>query len=82
MSFPCSIQYSLVSIEEGAEGDLGGLFSRRDPTVQLYGGRPAAHIAVSPSIHQRFTETDSGGVRLQADLLLPVSQPGRSGKDT
>jgi len=71
-----SLQYSLFPLKEGSERHPGGLLARRDAALQLHGRRPASHVAVAPALHQRFPEADPGGVRLQTDLLLPVSQPG------
>lgn len=77
-----SLQRSLVSIQEGPDGHLGGLLTRGRPPLQLHGRRPAAHLAVPPSLHQRLPQADPGGVRLQADLLLPVSEPGACSEET
>lgn len=71
-----SLQYSLIADKERPDGHPGGLLSRGNSALQLHGRRAAAHLAVPPSLHQRFPEADLGGVRLQADLLFPLPQPG------
>lgn len=71
-----SLQRPLLSVQEGPDGHPGGLLAWGHPPLQLHGRRPAAHVAVPPPLHQRLPQADPGGVRLQADLLLPVPEPG------
>lgn len=58
----CSLQYSLIADKERSDGHPGGLLPRGNSPLQLHGRRSAAHVTVSPSIHQRFPEADPGGI--------------------